>query len=84
MVAHVAALEPGSTLAELERYLIGKTLEATGGSRSRAAQMLGISLRTLQYRQREYEDAAAASAAGPGRPRSPEGSEPRGERDPQA
>jgi DNA-binding NtrC family response regulator len=45
---------PGATLAELERYAIQKTLEHTGGSTSRAAEMLGISARTIQYRLREY------------------------------
>jgi DNA-binding NtrC family response regulator len=45
---------PGSTLAELERYAILRTLEHTGGSTSRAAEMLGISPRKIQYRLREY------------------------------
>jgi DNA-binding NtrC family response regulator len=45
---------PGSTLSELERYAILKTLEYTGGSTSRAADMLAISPRTIQYRLREY------------------------------
>ena len=45
---------PGATLAELERYAILKTLEYTGGATSRAADMLGISARTIQYRLREY------------------------------
>ena len=45
---------PGATLAELERYAILRTLEHTGGSTSRAAEMLGISPRKIQYRLREY------------------------------
>jgi DNA-binding NtrC family response regulator len=45
---------PGATLAELERFAILRTLEYTGGSTSRAAEMLGISPRTIQYRLREY------------------------------
>ena len=45
---------PGSTLADLERYAILRTLEHTGGSTSRAADMLGISPRKIQYRLREY------------------------------
>jgi DNA-binding NtrC family response regulator len=52
---------PGATLAELERYAILRTLEHTGGSTSRAAEMLGISPRKIQYRLREY--------SGDGRPR---------------
>jgi len=45
---------PGATLAELERHAILKTLEHTGGSTSRAAEILGISTRTIQYRLNEY------------------------------
>jgi DNA-binding NtrC family response regulator len=48
---------PGSTMAELERYAILRTLEATGGSTSKAADMLGISARTIQYRMHEYNAA---------------------------
>jgi DNA-binding NtrC family response regulator len=52
---------PGATMAELERYAILKTLEATGGSTSKAAEILGISARTIQYRMHEY-NAAPRSA----------------------
>lgn len=45
---------PGSTMAEIERYAIIKTLEACGGSTARAADMLGISIRTIQYRMHQY------------------------------
>ncbi|HLH28384.1 MAG TPA: sigma-54 dependent transcriptional regulator [Acidimicrobiales bacterium] len=45
---------PGATLAEIERYAILRTLEATGGSTSKAAEMLGISPRKIQYKLREY------------------------------
>jgi DNA-binding NtrC family response regulator len=48
---------PGSTLAQLERYAILETLRATGGSTSRAAEMLGVSVRTIQYRLHEYNAA---------------------------
>ena len=44
---------PGSTLEDIERYAIMATLEATGGSTSRAAKILGISVRKVQYRLRE-------------------------------
>jgi DNA-binding NtrC family response regulator len=47
-------LVPGSTLAQIERYAILETLKATGGSTSRAAQILGLSTRTIQYRLHEY------------------------------
>ena len=46
---------PGSRLAEIERFAILKTLEHTGGSTSRAAEMLGISPRKIQYKLREYQ-----------------------------
>jgi DNA-binding NtrC family response regulator len=45
---------PGSTMEEIERYAILKTLEQTGGSTSRAAETLGISPRTIQYRLQQY------------------------------
>jgi len=45
---------PGATLAEIERYAILKTLEAVDGSTVRAAELLDISVRTIQYRLHEY------------------------------
>jgi two-component system response regulator HydG len=45
---------PGATLAELERFAILKTLESVGGSTARAAELLDISVRTIQYRLHEY------------------------------
>jgi DNA-binding NtrC family response regulator len=48
---------PGATMAELERYAILETLKATGGSTSKAAEMLAISTRTIQYRLHEYNEA---------------------------
>jgi DNA-binding NtrC family response regulator len=48
---------PGATMAELERYAILETLAACGGSTSKAAEMLGISPRTIQYRLHEYNAA---------------------------
>jgi two-component system, NtrC family, response regulator HydG len=45
---------PGSTMAEIERYAITKTLESTDGSTARAAELLDISVRTIQYRLHEY------------------------------
>lgn len=51
---------PGARLDELERHAILQTLEACGGSTSRAAKILGISVRKIQYRLREYSDAPPA------------------------
>jgi len=45
---------PGSTIADLERYAILKTLEACGGSTSKAATVLGVSPRKIQYKLHEY------------------------------
>jgi two-component system response regulator HydG len=45
---------PGSTMAEIERYAIEATLDATSGSTTRAAELLDISVRTIQYRLHEY------------------------------
>ena len=49
---------PGATLRDLERYAILKTLEHTGGATSRAAEILGISPRKIQYKLHEYQDGA--------------------------
>jgi len=40
-------LVPGMTVDEAEQKLILATLEASGGNKTRAADMLGISLKTL-------------------------------------
>lgn len=45
---------PGSSLEEIEEYAIKKTLEAAGGNRSRAAKVLKISLRKIQYKIKEF------------------------------
>ncbi len=45
---------PGSTMAEIERHAILSTLEAVGGSTARAAEILDISVRTIQYRLHAY------------------------------
>ena len=47
-------LRPGVSLGEMERKLVEITLEATGGNRSRAAELLGVSLRTVRNKVRSY------------------------------
>ncbi len=47
-------LIPGATLHEIEREAITRTLEMVGGSTTRAAEVLGISVRKIQYRLKEY------------------------------
>ncbi|MDX2019547.1 MAG: sigma-54 dependent transcriptional regulator [Deltaproteobacteria bacterium] len=53
---------PGSTLEEIENYAIRKTLELTGGSTSKAADVLGISVRKVQYKLHEYQEAPKSGA----------------------
>jgi two-component system NtrC family response regulator/two-component system response regulator HydG len=56
------SLIPGASLYEIEREAILRTLDLVGGSTSRAADLLGISVRKIQYRLKEY---AAQDAGGP-------------------
>ena len=49
------ALGVGTSLAEAERRLILATLEQAGGNKKRAAEILGISLKTLYTRLRAYK-----------------------------
>jgi len=63
---------PGSTMADIERYAILTTLNHTGGSTSRAAAILGIAPRTIQYRLHDYQlHAIAAAPEGKTREQSP-------------
>jgi two-component system response regulator HydG len=55
---------PGTTLAELERFAILKTLEAVDGSTLRAAELLDVSVRTIQYRLHEYGIARERTGSG--------------------
>jgi transcriptional regulator with PAS, ATPase and Fis domain len=50
-----AAGEP-RTMADIERQAILETLARTGGHRAKAADILGIGLRTLQRKLKEYKD----------------------------
>ena len=45
---------PARTMGEIEKDAILRTLQETGGNRTRAAEILGIGLRTLQRKLREY------------------------------
>jgi transcriptional regulator with GAF, ATPase, and Fis domain len=47
-------LAPGLSLEQAEKRLFEVTLDATGGNRSRAAEMLGVSLRTVRNKIRDY------------------------------
>lgn len=50
-------LMPGMTVDEAERKLILKTLESCQENRTRAAELLGISVRTLRNKLKEYREA---------------------------
>ena len=54
-------------MAEVERDLILKTLEHTFGNRTHAATILGISIRTLRNKLKQYGEAGIA-VPGPGEP----------------
>ncbi|HOO18375.1 MAG TPA: sigma-54 dependent transcriptional regulator [Phycisphaerae bacterium] len=45
----------GLPLAQIERIMIERTLETTGGNREAAAKMLGIGTRTLYRKIKEYD-----------------------------
>jgi DNA-binding NtrC family response regulator len=47
-------LHAGTAMKELERRLLESTLQVTQGNRTRAAEMLGVSLRTIRNKIREY------------------------------
>ncbi|HXR39435.1 MAG TPA: sigma-54 dependent transcriptional regulator [Terracidiphilus sp.] len=50
----VVQLRVGTTVDEAERALIVRTLEATGQNKTRAAEILGVSLKTLHNKLKEY------------------------------
>ena len=58
----VESVPVGLTMKEMEKELILKTLERMEGNRTRTADILGISLRSLQYKLKDYEKAAELDA----------------------
>ena len=48
-------IEPGMTMAEIEKEAIRRTLQHTNGHRSQTAEILDISVRTLQRKIKEFE-----------------------------
>jgi two-component system response regulator HydG len=54
---------PGATMEQIEREAILKTLEACDGSTARTADVLGISVRTIQYRLHQYGCARAPNSS---------------------
>jgi DNA-binding NtrC family response regulator len=60
--ANAVRLGVGTTVGEAERLLILKTLEATNNNKTRAAEILGISLKTLHNKLKEYGTSNVATA----------------------
>jgi len=61
--ANAVRLGVGTTVDEAERLLILKTLEATNNNKTRAAEILGISLKTLHNKLKEYGTQSPSEAA---------------------
>ncbi len=55
--ASVVPVPVGTTVDEAERLLILRTLESTGQNKTRAAEILGVSLKTLHNKLKEYSQA---------------------------
>jgi DNA-binding NtrC family response regulator len=53
-----SGLTPGTTVDEAERQLIEVTLQHTGGNKTRAAELLGISLKTLHNKLNRMKEGA--------------------------
>ena len=47
--------DSGQTIVQMEKEAIRQALHQTGGHRNEAAQQLGISVRTLQRKIKEYD-----------------------------
>jgi len=52
----------GTTVEEAERGLIMRTLEHTKNNKTKAAEILGISLKTLHNKLKEYGASTTAAA----------------------
>jgi DNA-binding NtrC family response regulator len=52
--ANVVEVRVGTTVDNAERQLILRTLESTGQNKTRAAEILGVSLKTLHNKLKEY------------------------------
>ena len=63
--ANTILLGVGTTVDEAERLLILKTLEVTRNNKTRAAEILGISLKTLHNKLKEYGQQGATAHAEP-------------------
>ena len=55
----------GTTLQELEKRMIIETLETQNNNRTKTAEILGISIRTLRNKLHEYEKASSIEPKNP-------------------
>jgi len=62
--ANASGPQVGGTVAEMERRLILDTLEHCAGNRTKAAELLGISVRTLRNKLHEYNADEAPADGG--------------------
>ena len=60
----LSMLVPGLSMAELERMAILQTLESTAGNTQKAAELLDISRRKIQYRLKEWGMTSTDAANG--------------------
>ena len=56
-------VEVGTTVDEAERQLILKTLQSTHNNKTRAAEILGITTKTLQNKLKEYSNASGSGSS---------------------
>jgi DNA-binding NtrC family response regulator len=61
--ASLVPVRVGNTVDEAERLLIMRTLESTGQNKTRAAEILGVSLKTLHNKLKEYGSSKEPGAA---------------------
>lgn len=61
---HTLTVDVGSSVAEVERNLIFATLDQCGGRKEKAANILGVSMKTLYNRLRKYERSDGSRVTG--------------------
>jgi two-component system response regulator HydG len=55
----VIPIKIGTPLGEVEREILIQTLKATKGNKRRAAELLGINVRTIHRKMEELEDSSS-------------------------
>jgi DNA-binding NtrC family response regulator len=64
VLANGVTIAPGMTVDEAEQKLIIATLESAGGNKTRAAEMLGISLKTLHNKLNRFKSGELGVGSG--------------------